>query len=62
MIREGEYSWAVSRAARPIGPEPTIATVDAIWTLPLRTPHSKPVGRMSLSMTSASSSLPGGIG
>ena len=39
-----------------------MATVDPGWTLPFSTPHSKPVGRMSLSMTSASSSAPSGIG
>ena len=43
-------------------PEPTIATVEPGATLPFSTPHSKPVGRMSLSMTSASSSAPSGIG
>ena len=42
------------------GPAPTMATVSPGLTCPLRTPHSKPVGRMSLSMASASSSAPGG--
>ncbi len=62
MISEGEKSCAVSSAANPIGPEPTMATVEPGWTFPLSTPHSKPVGRMSLNMTNASSSAPSGIG
>ncbi len=45
-----------------MGPEPTIATLDPGATLPLSTPHSKPVGRMSLSITKASSSAPAGMG
>ncbi len=45
----------------PDGPEPTMATVEPGATLPFRTPHSKPVGRMSLSITRASSSAPAGI-
>ncbi len=45
-----------------MGPEPTMATVEPGWTLPFSTPHSKPVGRMSLSITSASSSAPAGMG
>ena len=52
----------VSSAAKPIGPAPTMASVAPGSTLPLRTPHSNPVGRMSLSMTRASSSAPSGIG
>ncbi len=39
-----------------------MATLEPGATLPFSTPHSKPVGRMSLSMTSASSSAPAGIG
>src|SRR6187200_3336639 len=45
-----------------MGPEPTIATVEPGATLPFKTPHSKPVGRISLNITSASSSAPAGIG
>jgi hypothetical protein len=37
-----------------------LATVDPGRTLPLSTPHSKPVGRMLLSITSTSSSAPAG--
>src|SRR6266516_5968048 len=44
-----------------MGPEPTMATVPPCCTFPLRTPHSRPVGRISLSMTKAFSSSPSGI-
>jgi hypothetical protein len=50
----------VRSAASPTGPPPTIATVSPGFTCPLSTPISNPVGRMSLSMTSASSSAPFG--
>src|ERR1700680_1220686 len=39
-----------------------MATVLPGCTFPFSTPHSKPVGRMSDSMTSASSSAPAGMG
>ncbi len=42
-------------------PHAAIATVLPGTTLPLRTPHSKPVGKISLSITRASSSTPSGM-
>ena len=42
-------------ADRPIGPAPTIATTSPGRTLPLRTPTSYPVGRMSASIRICSS-------
>src|SRR3981189_1928623 len=61
IISAGKWYRAVNKAARPIGPAPTIATVEPGFTFPLSSPHSKPVGRMSLSMTSASSSAAAGM-
>ena len=47
-------------AARPTGPAPTTATTSPGLIRPLRTPISKPVGRMSESITAASSLTPSG--
>ena len=55
MICPGVYSLAVRIAARPIGPAPTIATVSPGATMPLSTPTSKEVGRMSARNSTCSS-------
>ena len=47
-------------ADRPTGPAPTTATTSPGATRPLRTPISKPVGRMSESVRPASSLTPPG--
>src|SRR5664280_1771729 len=51
---------AVIIAARPTGPAPMTATTSPGLTRPLRTPISKPVGRMSESGNAASSLTPAG--
>ena len=45
-------------ALSPTGPTPTTATTSPGLVRPLRTPISKPVGRMSESITAASSLTP----
>ena len=62
MICDGEKNCAVSNVASPMGPAPIIATVEPRCILPFSTPHSKPVGRISLKRTRASSSVSAGMG
>ncbi|KAG9796052.1 P-loop containing nucleoside triphosphate hydrolase protein, partial [Aureobasidium melanogenum] len=57
---ESVISLAVNSAASPTGPAPTMATVDPGCTFPFNTPHSRPVGKMSESITSPFSSTPAG--
>jgi len=59
-IRPGVYSFAVRIAASPIGPAPTIATVSPGETMPLSTPTSYAVGRMSARNSTCSSVSPAG--
>jgi hypothetical protein len=59
-LRPGVELRGQKRAASPIGPAPTMATMLPSSTFALSTPHSKPVGTISLNMTSDSSSA--GIG
>ena len=55
---DGLNSRAVMIAARPIGPAPTTTTVSPGGTWPLSTPTSYEVGRMSASISAASSLTP----
>ena len=60
MMVAAPYSPAVAMAANPTGPAPTTATVSPGLTRPYCTPISKPVGRMSESITAWSSLTPSG--
>ncbi|MED7925932.1 hypothetical protein SMD20_16885 [Nonomuraea sp. LP-02] len=53
-------SRAVVMAARPMGPAPTTTTLSPGRIRPLSTPTSYEVGRMSASMSAASSLAPSG--
>ena len=59
MSCAGEGNCAQS-AASPMGPAPTVTTVDQL-DLAVRHAAFRSVGGMSLSMTSAPSSVPAGI-
>src|SRR5262249_18255862 len=57
---EVEHDDVARRREERRGPAPTMAMVSPGFTWPFRTPHSKPVGKMSLSITSTSSSTSAG--